>query len=39
MFTEAHSAVFLRDKIRLSMFINDKTFQCSSLQKRREEGE
>lgn len=38
MFPEAHSAVLLRGKIRLWMFINDKTFQCSSLGKRREEG-
>lgn len=36
MFPEAHSAVLLRGKIRLWMFINDKTFQCSSLGKREE---
>lgn len=38
MFPEAHSAALLRGKIRLWMFINDKTFQCSSLGERREEG-
>ena len=38
MLPEAHSAVLLRGKIRLWMFTNGKTFQCSSLEKRREEG-
>lgn len=37
MFPEAHSAVLLRDNIRLWILVNNKTFQCSSLGERGEE--